>query len=148
MGTFRSEYIRNMNDFNCTLVDQYCEGIISRNPEFFQRYRQERQQALAFVVLAIKTYLRIDEDEATDYVTDGTQDYGIAGMCVGTEDKGELPVTLFQCKYRMDLSGNSNFPANAVEKAFGVNLENNTAMLNNVVSRKKQIAPPLLEVID
>lgn len=116
MGTFRSEYIRNMNDFNCTLVDQYCEGIISRNPEFFQRYRQEQQQALAFVVLAIKTYLRIDEDEATDYVTDGTQDYGIDGIFVGTEDKGELPVTLFQCKYRMDLSGNSNFPANAVEK--------------------------------
>ena len=35
--------------------------------------------------------------------------------------------------------------ADTVEKAFGVNLENNTAMLNNVVSRKKQIIPALME---
>ena len=34
--------------------------------------------------------------------------------------------------------------ANTVEKAFGVNLENNTAMLNNVVSRKKQMLPNIL----
>ncbi len=31
-----------------------------------------------------------------------------------------------------------------VEKAFGVSLENNTAMLNNVVSRKKQMLPNIL----
>ena len=34
--------------------------------------------------------------------------------------------------------------ANTIEKAFGVNLENNTAMLNNVVSRKKQMLPNIL----
>ena len=34
--------------------------------------------------------------------------------------------------------------ADTVEKAFGVNLENNTAMLNNVVSRKKQMIPVLV----
>ena len=34
--------------------------------------------------------------------------------------------------------------ADTVEKAFGVNLENNTAMLNNVVSRKKQMLPNIL----
>ncbi len=33
---------------------------------------------------------------------------------------------------------------NTVEKAFGVSLENNTAMLNNVVSRKKQMLPNIL----
>lgn len=38
--------------------------------------------------------------------------------------------------------------ANAVEKAFGVNLENNTAMLNNVVSRKKQMLPNILNNLD
>ena len=38
--------------------------------------------------------------------------------------------------------------ANTVEKAFGVNLENNTAMLNNVVSRKKQMLPNILNNLD
>ena len=38
--------------------------------------------------------------------------------------------------------------ANTVEKAFGVNLENNTAILNNVVSRKKQMLPNILNSLD
>lgn len=38
--------------------------------------------------------------------------------------------------------------ANTVEKAFGVNLENNTAILNNVVSRKKQMLPNILNNLD
>ena len=33
--------------------------------------------------------------------------------------------------------------ANTVEKAFGVKLENNTAFLPGVVSRKKQVIPVL-----
>lgn len=37
---------------------------------------------------------------------------------------------------------------NTVEKAFGVSLENNTAMLNNVVSRKKQMLPNILNNLD
>ena len=32
-----------------------------------------------------------------------------------------------------------------VEKAFGVPVDNHTAMLENVVSRKKQILPPILD---
>ena len=116
MKISQSEYDRKMNDFNCTLVDQYCEGIINRNPEFFGTYDHNKKQALAFVILSIKTYLGIDESEAIDYVTDGAQDYGIDGIYVGSEDNGELPITLFQCKYKSDLSGSANFPANAVEK--------------------------------
>ena len=38
--------------------------------------------------------------------------------------------------------------ANTVEKAFGVNLDNNTAMLENVVSRKKQMLPNILNNLD
>lgn len=38
--------------------------------------------------------------------------------------------------------------ADTVEKAFGVNLENHTAMLNNVVSRKKQMLPNILNNLD
>ena len=34
--------------------------------------------------------------------------------------------------------------ASLVEKAYGVTLEDNTALLEGVVSRKKQIAPPIL----
>lgn len=38
--------------------------------------------------------------------------------------------------------------ANVVEKAFGVSLDNNTATLENVVSRKKQILPNILNSLD
>lgn len=41
--------------------------------------------------------------------------------------------------------GNS---ANVVEKAFGVSLDNHTATLENVVSRKKQILPNILSNLD
>ncbi|KYG33582.1 manganese-dependent inorganic pyrophosphatase [Alkalihalobacillus trypoxylicola] len=37
--------------------------------------------------------------------------------------------------------------APAVEKAFNVTLDNSTALLNGVVSRKKQIVPPLTEAL-
>lgn len=38
--------------------------------------------------------------------------------------------------------------APVVEKAFGVSVDNNTAMLENVVSRKKQILPNILNNLD
>lgn len=34
-----------------------------------------------------------------------------------------------------------------VEKAFGISMDNNTAMLENVVSRKKQMLPPILDIL-
>ena len=34
-----------------------------------------------------------------------------------------------------------------VEKAFGISMDNHTAMLENVVSRKKQILPPILDML-
>ncbi|MCY8264878.1 manganese-dependent inorganic pyrophosphatase, partial [Bacillus haynesii] len=37
--------------------------------------------------------------------------------------------------------------AQAVEKAFNVTLADNTATLKGVVSRKKQIVPPLTEAL-
>ena len=36
----------------------------------------------------------------------------------------------------------------AVEKAFGVTLENNTALLEGVVSRKKQVIPVLTAALE
>ena len=38
--------------------------------------------------------------------------------------------------------------SNVVEKAFGVSLDHNTATLENVVSRKKQILPNILDNLD
>ena len=35
-----------------------------------------------------------------------------------------------------------------VEKAYGVSIDNHTAMLENVVSRKKQMLPPILEALN
>ena len=55
-------------------------GIISRNPEFFEKCDNSKKHVLAFVILYLKTYLGIDEREAIDYVTGRAQDYGIDGM--------------------------------------------------------------------
>ena len=38
--------------------------------------------------------------------------------------------------------------SNVVERAYGVTLTDNTAMLENVVSRKKQMLPKILENLD
>ena len=38
--------------------------------------------------------------------------------------------------------------APVIEKAFGVSVDNNTAMLENVVSRKKQMLPPILNALN
>lgn len=38
--------------------------------------------------------------------------------------------------------------APVVEKAFGISMDNNTAMLENVVSRKKQMLPPILNALN
>lgn len=38
--------------------------------------------------------------------------------------------------------------SNIIEKAYGVTLDNNTALLENVVSRKKQMLPKILENLD
>ena len=38
--------------------------------------------------------------------------------------------------------------APVVEKAFGVPVDNHTAMLENVVSRKKQMLPPILNALN
>ena len=38
--------------------------------------------------------------------------------------------------------------APVVEKAFGIPVDNNTAMLENVVSRKKQMLPPILNALN
>ena len=38
--------------------------------------------------------------------------------------------------------------APVVEKAFGVSVDNHTAMLENVVSRKKQMLPPILDALN
>lgn len=38
--------------------------------------------------------------------------------------------------------------APVVEKAFGISVDNNTAMLENVVSRKKQMLPPILNALN
>lgn len=105
-----------MADFNCSLTEQYIDGVIERHRDIFPgELLQERPKA--FVILAIKSYLGVDEDIAIDCYTDGGYDFGIDGIFLGNEDNGEVPVTIFQCKYKHNLEGDSNFPANGVEKA-------------------------------
>jgi len=47
----------------------------------------------------------------------------------------------------MSLDYVANNDSTVVEKAFGISMDNHTAMLENVVSRKKQILPPILDML-
>lgn len=72
-------------------------------------------KSLAFVYLCVKTMLDLDADEAFDCLTDGGGDFGVDALYVTEEIDGEFGVTLFQGKYKKNLSGASNFEQNGIE---------------------------------
>lgn len=59
----------------------------------------------------------IDLAEAAQYLTDGGSDGGFDAAYIVEAQDLQLNVVLFQSKYSRKLDQDSNFPANAVEKA-------------------------------
>jgi hypothetical protein len=76
-----------------------------------------KQRSTAFVFLVVKTVLDLPDEEALDCLTEGGNDFGVDAVNVGDVEDGEFVVTLFQGKYKQDLSGDANFPQGGVEKA-------------------------------
>nr|VFK25528.1 MAG: AIPR protein [Candidatus Kentron sp. MB]VFK31693.1 MAG: AIPR protein [Candidatus Kentron sp. MB]VFK75614.1 MAG: AIPR protein [Candidatus Kentron sp. MB] len=74
----------------------------------------EKLKSLAFVYLCVRTVLDLEDAEAFDCLTEGSQDFGVDALHVSEEYDGEFTVTLFQGKYKKDLEGNTNFPENGV----------------------------------
>lgn len=87
------------------------------NPEFFQGQDEGRRRSKCFLVLGVAAYLNKDVSEVISYITDGGNDGGFDAAYIEEAHDGQVDVTLFQSKYSRDFTKETNFPANAVEKA-------------------------------
>ena len=99
------------------IVDQRVNKIIAENTHFFEDADREKSRSKAFLLLGVSAYLDIDIEEAEQYITDGGNDGGVDAAYIAEAQDSQLNVVLFQSKYSRNLEGDSNFPANAVEKA-------------------------------
>lgn len=107
--------------FNAQLVDQWVEGIVERlsdrlRDEVGVRNDPDRLKSAAFIFLAAKTLLDLDDDEVIDGIVDGGGDFGVDAIYFSTPENGEFLITLFQGKYKRDLDGDGGFPENGVSK--------------------------------
>ncbi|MBI4904789.1 MAG: AIPR family protein [Acidobacteria bacterium] len=91
------------------LADEFAARLNIKNDEV-------KQRSTAFVFLVVKTVLDLSEEDALDCLTEGGNDFGVDAVHVGDVEDGEFTVTLFQGKYKADLSGDANFPQGGVEK--------------------------------
>ncbi|MBO5144144.1 MAG: hypothetical protein J6C19_01245 [Lachnospiraceae bacterium] len=99
------------------IVDQRVNKIIAENTQLFEDADREKSRSKAFLLLGVSAYLDIDIEEAEQYITDGGNDGGVDAAYIAEAQDSQLNVVLFQSKYSRNLEGDSNFPANAVEKA-------------------------------
>lgn len=100
------------------IIDQRITKILQDNSELFSDKKdEERKRSQAFLLLGVAAYLDIDIAEAIQYTTDGGQDGGFDAAYIEDTQDSQINVVLFQSKYSRKLDSDSNFPANAVEKA-------------------------------
>ncbi len=104
-------------NINKHIIDQRIRKIVQEKPDWFADQNDEdRKVSRAFVLLAVSTYLSIELSEAQSILTDGGGDAGIDSIYVGDITDLELPVTIFQGKYKKNLNTDANFPPNEVQK--------------------------------
>lgn len=99
------------------IVDQRVNKIVEDYVQFFEETDKEKNRSKAFLLLGVAAYLDIDIEEAAQYITDGGNDGGFDAAYIVEAQDSQVNVVLFQSKYSRKLDGDSNFPANAVEKA-------------------------------
>lgn len=99
------------------IIDQRINKIIDDNKETFCGGDNERNRSKAFLLLGVAAYLDIDMTEAVQYLTDGGNDGGFDAAYIVEAQDSQLNVVFFQSKYSRKLDTDSNFPANAIEKA-------------------------------
>ena len=99
------------------IIDQRIYKIIADNPELFFHEDIEKKRSKAFLLLGVAAYLDIDIAEAAQFITDGGGDGGFDAAYIAEAPDTQLNVILFQSKYSRNLDKDSNFPANAIEKA-------------------------------
>ncbi len=122
------------------IIDQRINKILEENEEIFTDGDNERKRSKAFLLLGVSAYLDIDMIEAVQYLTDGGNDGGFDAAYIVEAQDSQLNVVLFQSKYSRKLDTDSNFPANAIEKAVNTIkcvFDPSTRIRLNVQSQKK-----------
>lgn len=104
-------------DIEKQIIDQRINKILEDNIDFFPDKDREKNRSKAFLLLGVAAYLDIDLVEADQLITDGGNDGGFDAAYIVENQDSQLNVVLFQSKYTRNLDKDSNFPANAVEKA-------------------------------
>ncbi len=99
------------------IIDQRINHILKENETIFDDGDHERNRSKAFLLLGVAAYLDIDMIEAAQYLTEGGNDGGFDTAYIVEAQDAQLNVVLFQSKYSRKLDRDSEFPANAVEKA-------------------------------
>ncbi|NES23390.1 MAG: AIPR family protein, partial [Symploca sp. SIO3E6] len=79
----------------------------------------------------------LGSEHTFDCLTVGSGDFGVDAMHISEEYDGEFTVSLFQAKYKNNLEGNSNFPAEGIDSLINAikYLFNPTAQLEHVNQR-------------
>lgn len=99
------------------IIDQRINKIMSDNPDYYHENDEGRRKSKTFLLMGVASYLDIDIAEAMQYITDGRGDGGFDAAYIEEAADSQLNVVLFQSKYTRDLDKDTQFPANAVEKA-------------------------------
>ena len=132
-------------NINASLIDQRITGITESWPEWFAGYNDtDKKRSAAFTLLCVSIYFNLSLEEALELLTDGGNDAGVDALNIGELEDDAFTVTLFQGKYKRDLSGEANFPENGVQKAC------NTLQVlfdpYRAVSLNKKIEPKIEEI--
>lgn len=135
-------------NINASIVDQRVSGIAE---EYSNELKDivgpdaARQKSLAFILLCVSTALDTSLSEATDLLTEGSNDLGVDALHLSEVDDGEFTVTLFQGKYtHKNLDGSANFPENAIKSLIA--LVSNIFDPDKTFSMNPRLAPRIEEI--
>jgi hypothetical protein len=110
-------------DINAAIIDHQLQGLLAEDSFFYARVKQECQikdpdalKSLAFLFLCVKTHLGLEDEEAWNCLTEGGADGGVDALHLSDPIGDDFQVTLFQAKYKKDLSAESNFPETEIQK--------------------------------
>ncbi|HKM37503.1 MAG TPA: AIPR family protein [Thiopseudomonas sp.] len=135
-------------NINASIVDQRVSGIAE---EYSNELKDivgsdaARQKSLAFVLQCVSTALDASLSEATDLLTEGSNDLGVDALHLSEVDDGEFTVTLFQGKYtHKNCDGSANFPENAIKNLIA--LVSNIFDPDKTFSMNPRLAPRIEEI--
>jgi hypothetical protein len=103
------------------IIDQRVSGIVAQLDDIFTNELklgkdEYKKKSAAFVSLVAKTVLNLTDDETTDGIVDGGNDFGVDALYFAPPSDGEIRITLIQGKYKQSLENDAAFPENGIIK--------------------------------